>query len=89
MAEVRDPVLVLLERDGHKEEVVRSLGMALAKLASAIEEYRAAWKSATGTGWARGDLLKAGFADPLKLPRGLDRLGMQQRRAPSLQQASE
>ena len=82
-------MVVLLERDGHKEEMVRSLGLTLAKLASAIEEYRAAWKSATGAGWARGDLLRAGFVDPLKLPRGLDRLGVQQRRATSLQQASE
>lgn len=75
MAEMKNPVAVLLGRDEHKEEMLRGLGLALGNLADAVEEYRAAWRSATGTGWAKGDLVKAGFVDPLKLPRGMDRLG--------------
>lgn len=80
MAEVKDPVAVLLDRDGHKEEMLRGLGLALGNLADVVEEYRSAWKSATGTGWAKGDLVKAGFVDPLKLPRGMDRLGVKESR---------
>lgn len=89
MADVKDPVAVLLDRDGHKEEMLRGLGLALGNLADVVEEYRSAWKSATGTGWAKGDLVKAGFVDPLKLPRGMDRLGVEGRtQAPSAVLAS-
>ena len=80
MGDVKDPVAVLLDRDGHKEEMLRGLGLALGNLADVVEEYRSAWKSATGTGWAKGDLVKAGFVDPLKLPRGMDRLGVKESR---------
>lgn len=79
MADVKDPVAALLERDEHKEEMLRGLGLALGNLADVVEEYRSAWKSATGTGWAKADLVKAGFVDPLKLPRGMDRLGVKER----------
>lgn len=80
MADAKDPVAVLLDRDEHKEEMLRGLGLALGNLADVLEAYRVAWKSATGTGWAKNDLLRAGFVDPLKLPRGLGRLGAQRER---------
>lgn len=80
MAGAKDPVAVLLGRDGHKEEMLRGLGLALGNLADVVEEYRSAWKSATGTGWTKGDLVKAGFVDPLKLPRGMARLGVKESR---------
>jgi hypothetical protein len=69
MAGSDDPVAKLLEKDANKEEMLRALGSAQLTLADVVVEYRDAWKAATGVGWARGDLLKAGFTDPGRLPR--------------------
>jgi hypothetical protein len=69
MTEMKDPVAALLERDEHREDMLRGLGLALRNLADVVGEYKSAWKAATGTGWAKADLVKAGFLDPVKLPR--------------------
>ncbi|MCI7513475.1 hypothetical protein [Schaalia hyovaginalis] len=64
-----DPVDKLLHRDEHREDMLRTLGLKLSTLLDVTDEYRAAWRAATGVGWAKGDLLKAGFVDPTRLPR--------------------
>lgn len=64
-----DPVGRLLERDEHRETMLRNLGNKLASLLESVDEYRDAWKATTGVGWAKADLLKAGFIDPVGLPR--------------------
>jgi hypothetical protein len=69
MADRDDPVAKLLERDENKGEMLRALGSAQTSLANVVAEYRDAWKAATGVGWARPDLLRAGFTDPNRLPR--------------------
>ena len=69
MADVRDPVATLLDRDEHREDMLRNLGRGLNNLADVAEEYKVAWKAAVGVGWVKGDLVKAGFVDPSKLPR--------------------
>lgn len=64
-----DPVSKLLARDHTREDLLRTLGQNLTTLNEIIDEYRVAWRAATGVGWAKADLIKAGFTDPMKLPR--------------------
>lgn len=64
-----DPVEKLLERDEHRETMLRTLGSKLTTMWEVSDEYKDAWRAATGVGWARADLIKAGFVDPSKLPR--------------------
>ena len=64
-----NPVDKLLAKDQHREDMLRALGSAHMTMLDVADEYRQAWKAAAGVGWARVDLLKAGFIDPTKLPR--------------------
>ncbi|MDY4263135.1 MAG: hypothetical protein SOX57_07375 [Schaalia hyovaginalis] len=64
-----DPVDKLLQRDEHREDMLRALGLKLSTLLDVTDEYRAAWRVATSVGWAKADLLKVGFVDPTRLPR--------------------
>lgn len=64
-----DPVAILLQKDGSREEALRNLGGALEALEEAVASYREAFKDATSLGWPKTDLIKAGFTDPAKLPR--------------------
>ena len=61
-----DPVTLLLQKDGSREEALRNLGSALE---APIASYREAFKDASAMGWPKTDLIKAGFTDPAKLPR--------------------
>lgn len=69
-ADKPSPVDVLLKADEEKNEMLRALGRALEGVDAAHSAYREAWRSARGTGWARADLVRAGFIDPARLPRG-------------------
>lgn len=69
MADVKDPVAALLDRDEHREDMLRNLGQSLNNLAEVTDEYKAAWKAAVGVGWLKADLARVGFVDPTKLPR--------------------
>lgn len=64
-----DPVDKLLQRDEHREDMLRALGLKLSTLLDVTDEYRTAWRAATSVGWAKADLLKVGFVDPTRLPR--------------------
>lgn len=64
-----DPVDKLLQRDEHREDMLRALGLKLSTLLDVTDEYRTAWRVATSVGWAKADLLKVGFVDPTRLPR--------------------
>lgn len=68
MADVKDPVAALLDRDEHREDMLRNLGQSLNNLAEVTDEYKAAWKAAVGVGWLKADLARVGFVDPTKLP---------------------
>ena len=52
-----------------REAVVRALGDAHSTLDEAIAAYRIAFKAATSIGWSKADLTKAGFPDPVRLPK--------------------
>ena len=67
--QITDPVEKLLVRDAAKEGMLRQLGLAQRSLLEDAREFREAWKAATGVGWATVDLKKAGFCDPVRLPR--------------------
>lgn len=64
-----NPVDELLAADSDRAQRARELGTALTALLADVETYRAAWKQALAAGFARTDLLRAGFIDPAKLPR--------------------
>lgn len=64
-----DPVSLLLQKDRSREEALRNLGGALEALEEAIASYREAFRDASTMGWSKTDLIKAGFTDPVKLPR--------------------
>lgn len=64
-----DPVSVLLNTENNRTQAAQDLGRDLASLADSITTYKDAWRTATAAGWARTDLLRAGFLDPTKLPR--------------------
>ena len=53
-----NPVDKLLKKDEHRE---------------AIANYRLAFKTATTIGWPKADLTKAGFPDPIRLPKASTR----------------
>lgn len=62
-------VTQLLRADEHKAEMLHALGRAHDNFVSVKEEYRQAWRAATGVGWAKADLVRAGFLSPERLPR--------------------
>lgn len=64
-----NPVDELLAADSDRDKRARELGTALTTLLEDVETYRKAWKQALAAGFARTDLLRAGFIDPAKLPR--------------------
>ena len=64
-----DPLHKLLKKDEDREAVVRALGAAHSALDEAIATYRIAFKAATSIGWSKADLTKAGFPDPVHLPK--------------------
>lgn len=63
------PVDELLAAESDRDKRARELGAALTALLGDVETYRTAWKQALAAGFARTDLLRAGFIDPAKLPR--------------------
>ena len=64
-----NPVDELLAAESDRDKRARELGTALTALLGDVETYRTAWKQALAAGFARTDLLRAGFIDPAKLPR--------------------
>lgn len=64
-----DPLHKLLKKDENREAVVRALGDAHHALDETIAAYRSAFKAATSIGWSKVDLTKAGFPDPVRLPK--------------------
>ena len=64
-----NPVDELLAAESGRDKRARELGAALTALLADVETYRTAWKQALAAGFARTDLLRAGFIDPAKLPR--------------------
>lgn len=64
-----NPVDELLAAESDRDKRARELGTALTALLGDVETYRKAWKQALTSGFARTDLLRAGFIDPAKLPR--------------------
>ena len=52
-----------------REAALRALGSARTALGDAIANYRVAFKTATTIGWSKADLTKAGFPDPVRLPK--------------------
>ena len=64
-----NPVDELLAAESDRDTRARELGAALTALLGDVENYRKAWKQALAAGFARTDLLRAGFIDPAKLPR--------------------
>lgn len=67
--QAENPVERLLRMNEDKVKCVDTLGAARDALDVAIVEYRAAWKSARDAGWAKNDLVRAGFKDATTLPR--------------------
>lgn len=65
------PLQTLLAANTSKTEAAQNLGATYDTLTKALDEYKDAFATATKTGWAKNDLLRAGFADPskLRLPR--------------------
>lgn len=59
-----NPLDKLLQKDEHREAVLRALGSAHTALDDAVVNYRLAFKAATSIGWSKADLTKAGFPDP-------------------------
>ena len=68
-----NPVDKLLKKDEHREAMLRALGSAHTALDDAIANYRTAFKTATTIGWPKADLTKAGFPDPIRLPKATTR----------------
>lgn len=64
-----NPLDKLLQKDEHREAVLRALGSAHTALDDAVANYRLAFKAATSIGWSKADLTKAGFPDPVRLPK--------------------
>ncbi len=64
-----NPVDKLLKIDEDREATLRALGSAHTALDDAIATYRVAFKTATTIGWSKPDLTKAGFPDPVRLPK--------------------
>lgn len=64
-----NPADALLAAESDRDKRARELGTALTALLEDVETYRKAWKQALAAGFARTDLLRAGFIDPAKLPR--------------------
>lgn len=68
-----DPLHKLLKKDEDREVVIRALGDAHNTLDDAIATYRTAFKTATTIGWSKADLTRAGFPDPIRLPKATTR----------------
>ena len=56
-------------KDEDREAAVRALGDAHYALDEVVATYRCAFKAATTIGWSKADLTKAGFPDPVRLPK--------------------
>ena len=69
MATTNDPVSAQLNTENDRTAAAQNLGRDLATLNEAIDAYKNAWKTATTAGWAKTDLVRAGFLDPSRLPR--------------------
>ena len=68
-----DPLHKLLKKDEDREAAVRALGDAHSTLDETIAAYCSAFKAATSIGWSKADLTKAGFPDPIRLPKATTR----------------
>lgn len=68
-----DPAHKLLQKDEHREAMLRALGSAHNALDDAIANYRLAFKAATASGWSKADLIRVGFPDPIRLPKASSR----------------
>lgn len=68
-----DPLHKLLMKDEDREAAVRALGDAHYALDEVVATYRCAFKAATSNGWSKADLTKAGFPDPVRLPKSSGR----------------
>ena len=66
-----NPLATLLAVNDNKTQAAQDLSQAHQELTRALENYKLVFATATKTGWAKNDLLRAGFADPakLRLPR--------------------
>lgn len=64
-----DPLATLLDADQHRAATATALGDAHTALNEALNTYRRSWKAATSAGWAKNDLVRAGFIDIARLPR--------------------
>lgn len=62
------PTEALIRYDDAKRVAIEDLGAQFDALVGAITEYREAFRGAASRGWARTDLIGAGFVDPKKLP---------------------
>ena len=68
-----DPLHKLLKKDEDREAAVRALGDVHSTLDETIAAYRIAFKAATSNGWPKAALTKAGFPDPVRLPKASTR----------------
>ena len=66
-----NPLATLLAVNDNKTQAAQDLSQAHQDLTLALETYKATFATACKNGWAKKDLLRAGFADPakLRLPR--------------------
>lgn len=64
-----NPADELLAAESDRTTRARELGTALTALLTDVEVYKAAWRAALGVGFAKTDLVRAGFIDPARLPR--------------------
>lgn len=66
-----NPLATLLAVNDNKTQAAQDLSQAHQELTLALENYKLLFATACKNGWAKKDLLRAGFADPtkLRLPR--------------------
>lgn len=66
-----NPLETLLAVNNSKTQAAQDLSQAHQELTRALENYKLVFATACKNGWAKKDLLRAGFADPakLRLPR--------------------
>ena len=69
MTPIDNPADELLSAENDRATRARELGVALTALLTDVEGYKAAWKAALSAGFAKTDLVRAGFIDPARLPR--------------------
>ena len=66
-----NPLETLLAVNSNKTQAAQDLSATYDTFTKALDEYKGAFATACKNGWAKKDLLRAGFADPakLRLPR--------------------